>query len=247
MPGHSYRDLIYENYAAVQAPDWYRRGDAVEDAWKRVTLRRLRPWLPPEKAARVLDLGCGNGRLLSALSLAGYRDLLGVDCSPESVRLARARGFCVEQRDLGEFCRASHREFDLICAFDVIEHFTKSELVEVLRSIYDCMALGGVLLLQTPNAMSPWAGQYRYGDFTHEVAFTPECLRNLLRMCGFREIEIREVRPVVHGAKSAVRAAAWKALWLASAAWHLVESGDLCGGIYTKNMLLRARKGRRIA
>ncbi len=41
--------------------------------------------------APVLDVGCGPGRHLAALSEAG-RDALGVDLSPFAVRLARGRG-----------------------------------------------------------------------------------------------------------------------------------------------------------
>ena len=45
--------------------------------------------LPP--GARVLDVGCGPGRHLAALQVAGKRGL-GVDLSPVAVRLARRRG-----------------------------------------------------------------------------------------------------------------------------------------------------------
>ncbi len=61
----------------------------------------LRRWLAPADAADllalesaappVLDVGCGPGRLLAALSAQG-RAATGIDISPVAVRLARRRG-----------------------------------------------------------------------------------------------------------------------------------------------------------
>ena len=47
----------------------------------------------------VLDLGCGPGRHLAALRAVGKRGL-GVDLSPDAVRLARGRGAAVIHRSL---------------------------------------------------------------------------------------------------------------------------------------------------
>lgn len=49
----------------------------------------LRPWISPP--ARVVDLGCGDGKFLAGLRAAGY-DPVGLDFSPHAARLGRARG-----------------------------------------------------------------------------------------------------------------------------------------------------------
>ena len=36
-------------------------------------------WLPSEKNEPILDLGCGDGRILHFLSIKGYNQILGVD------------------------------------------------------------------------------------------------------------------------------------------------------------------------
>ena len=47
----------------------------------------------------VLDIGCGPGRHVLALSAAGV-PALGIDTSPSAVTLARARGACVLERSV---------------------------------------------------------------------------------------------------------------------------------------------------
>jgi SAM-dependent methyltransferase len=54
-----------------------------------VNIERLRQWLAP--ADRILDFGCGYGRVLGLLHRSGYRNLLGVDQAPMMIATARER------------------------------------------------------------------------------------------------------------------------------------------------------------
>jgi SAM-dependent methyltransferase len=54
-----------------------------------LNLERLRQWLPADP--RILDFGCGYGRVLGLLYEGGYQRLLGVDQSPMMVAAARER------------------------------------------------------------------------------------------------------------------------------------------------------------
>lgn len=63
-------------------------------AWKKefthsVDLTLLRGWLPLH--GRILDFGCGYGRVCQELVQAGYRDVVGVDSSAEMIRRGRDR------------------------------------------------------------------------------------------------------------------------------------------------------------
>jgi SAM-dependent methyltransferase len=93
-------DVLYGRLLATAA------GGEPASARVRLADGRLEPlpldrWLAPADAvdaamldrveAPVLDIGCGPGRHLAALSAAGKRGL-GVDLSPVAVRLARDRG-----------------------------------------------------------------------------------------------------------------------------------------------------------
>jgi ubiquinone/menaquinone biosynthesis C-methylase UbiE len=48
-------------------------------------------WLAPQPGERILDLGCGDGRLTTKIVAAGAQ-VLGVDASPEMVQGARSLG-----------------------------------------------------------------------------------------------------------------------------------------------------------
>jgi SAM-dependent methyltransferase len=54
-----------------------------------LNLERVNQWLSRE--SRILDFGCGYGRLLGELFEVGYRNLVGFDFSPAMIAAARAR------------------------------------------------------------------------------------------------------------------------------------------------------------
>ena len=203
---------------------------------------RWKNWLPASGEVKCLDLGSGSGRLLRAFRGAGYFNIRGVDLGQQGADIARKSGLEIVQADLREYLRESVESFDVITAFDVIEHFTKDEGIEVLQLVFKRLKPGGMLILQTPNALNPWSISMRYGDLTHEVIFSPTCAASLLRLTGFSQIEAREAGPCIHSLKGLMFWPLRKAVWLGYAAWNLAETGSLLGGVYSRNMLIRARK-----
>ena len=75
------------------------------------------------------------------------------------------------------------------------------------------------------NAESPFFGRVRYGDFTHETAFTEASLRQVLGAGGFASFHFREDSPAVHGVLSAGRRLAWILLRPLAILWLVAESG----------------------
>lgn len=63
-----------------------------------VNLDRLGQHLSPN--SRILDLGCGYGRVLGSLFEHGYRNLIGFDPAPAMIDLARARFPGIEFEEL---------------------------------------------------------------------------------------------------------------------------------------------------
>jgi len=99
------------------------------------------------------------------------------------------------------------------------------------------------LIIHAPNGASPFGGRIRYGDFTHELAFTQESLRQVARVCGFSQVWCYEDQPVPHGLKSGLRWLLWKCLRGVLRGYLAVETGSLDPGvILTQNLFCIAVK-----
>jgi SAM-dependent methyltransferase len=244
--GDEYRATIYEKYAS-------RFQDAGADFDTAAARKRgkaydyyLRGWLPKERDAHIAELACGGGRLLHFFKERGYTNLEGIDISPEQVVLARQVISHVSEGDAIGFLEANKERFFLLVALDLLEHLRKDETLRFLRAAHDALADGGSLILQTPNAATPWFGDMRYNDFTHEVCFSSNSIRRLLLLTHFINIEPRETGPVPLGSglTSLARFIAWKGLRELLKLWNLIEMGTPGDGIYTRNMLVRAQKAK---
>ena len=101
----------------------------------------------PRPCGRALDLGCGTGTLTHAL--AGQAEhVLGVDLSPEMVRLARQR--CADRTNVsfvvGDFLSLdlSPASFDCIATVAVLHHLPLTGALERAKGL---LRPGGVLLV----------------------------------------------------------------------------------------------------
>jgi len=99
------KQFMLEAYSHRGAVRGYSRAVDQVGLWKgeRSVLRR---YLPVD--GRILDLGCGAGRTTFGLRDEGYRDIVGVDLSPEMIRQARRHAKRRRQRipfRVGDACR----------------------------------------------------------------------------------------------------------------------------------------------
>jgi tRNA (uracil-5-)-methyltransferase TRM9 len=109
---------------------------------------------------RLLDVGCGNGRLAEALERAGYTlDYLGIDNSPELIAIAekncaglqhvraRFKLLDITTPNWAETLRAS-APFDLVAALAVLHHIPGFDLrANVLRAVHTLLKPGGLVVL----------------------------------------------------------------------------------------------------
>jgi len=236
----AYRARIYERYAS----DWQDAAPEFDESgsrrWGKAYRYYLRGWLPESKDANIIDVACGGGRLLHFFKTQGYNQLSGVDVSPTQVRLAQQVIPKVCEGDVIEYLEAHPGEYDLISGLDIVEHFHKPEVLRFLDASRAALKLNGRLILQTPNADSPWSGAIRYGDFTHEVGFTPSALSRLLQMTGFKETEAREMGPVPFGYSmaSTLRYLVWRTIRVALKVWNVAETGNAGSRVFTRVFLI---------
>src|SRR5207249_2866244 len=126
------------------------------------------------KDAAILDLGCGFGALIHFASQLEYRNIRGIDTAPQQVEIAQRLGITdVEQGDLWTALEAqAEASLDVVVTFDVIEHFTRDELLCFVDAVARALKSGGRWIIHVPNGESPFSGRIRYGDLTHELSFT---------------------------------------------------------------------------
>lgn len=237
-----YRARVYASYTTEMVPFFFSYSEA-DYARNSVSIcRRLRGWLPQKPESKCLDLACGAGQILFMLKQAGYTDIIGVDISSQQVQTAKRIWPHVLEANAIDFLRTHVEEYDLVTAYDLVEHFRKDELFEFLDALYGALRAGGRVILQTPNAESPWGMMRRYGDLTHELAFVPNSLEHALSLAGFVGFEARECGPYAHGLKSLIRLGLWKIIRSGLALWNLAECGSIGSGIYTRVFVAKVDK-----
>jgi 2-polyprenyl-3-methyl-5-hydroxy-6-metoxy-1,4-benzoquinol methylase len=129
--------------------------------------------LPSDRAARIIDIGCGGGHFLYYLKAKGYSNLEGVDMAPGLVDFVREQIWPnVHNGDALEYLKKNADKYDAIVANDFIEHLPKNAIIQFLFCALAALRPGGMLLLKTPNMSNLFASRHRYVDFTHEVGFT---------------------------------------------------------------------------
>lgn len=101
----------------------------------------------------VLDVGCGGGLLCEPLARMGAV-VTGIDASGKAIAVARdhaAAGDLIidyQQAETGDLLRGK-KQFDLVCAMEVIEHVDHPE--QFVAELAQLVKPGGMLLMSTLN------------------------------------------------------------------------------------------------
>lgn len=125
--------------------------------------------LAQRAGGRVLELGCGTGRLLLPLARAGFV-VTGVDSSPEMLMRAethlaketeQVRGrVTLIQADMTDLSGCGREYALVIIPYNTFMHLSPSQANRTLRQVKQCLAAGGQLFIdlinpyvvaQTPN------------------------------------------------------------------------------------------------
>ena len=194
-----------------------------------------------DRAAAILEIGCGSGGLLAYLGQRGFSHAVGVDISMEQVSLAARRGTSAICGDASEYLSGHENEFEAILAVDVLEHLSRDELVIVAPQIFEALRPGGRLIVQTANGAGLFPRQVIYGDLTHLTIFTPESLGQLLRRFGFQDLNFSETGPIPIRLRGKLDVALWSATKAVANFVRQVETGKR-QAIWTENFICAAFK-----
>ena len=113
---------------------------------------------------KVLEIGFGNGSFLKYAESRGW-DITGTEVNEGLVSIAKSKGFKALQAD--NLASVKDNTFDLVIAFDVLEHIAQDKIVGFLAEIRRVLNDGGVFLARFPNGNSPFSLVYQNGDITH--------------------------------------------------------------------------------
>ena len=159
--------------------------------------------LVPESAERVLDVGCGAGRLGEALKARQAARVVGIEVVPEAARRARGRLDEVFEGD-AETLELSFEDgaFDCVVCGDVLEHLRDPE--RFLERVRGWLVPDGRVVASLPNVRHHSVvsalldGNWSYEpagllDETHLSFFTRRDMVDLFERAGFQVAEMRIV------------------------------------------------------
>ncbi len=144
----------YRQMAAQQQDHWWYRG-------RRSILQYLiRHYIAPEKSKLILEAGCGPGANLNMLKTFG--DVWAFEPDTWAARhAADISGLDVREGGLPA-PMPFDGDFDLVCAFDVIEHIEDDHAA--MRALYDKTKPGGYALFTVPAHQWLWSA---HDDINH--------------------------------------------------------------------------------
>lgn len=184
---------VYEAYYAGNTRYTYEGSKNVSPALARVhqdSFRFVDGYLSAQtplrgRAARILDVGCATGLLLSCFKEAGYGSVEGIDPAPECKPLAeRLYGVKVDTATVSSF--APDRPHDVVCLSSVLEHLPAA--AATLERIKTWLAPGGLLFVMVPDAENFGADMKEpFLEFSveHIKFFTRSSLERLMANAGF--------------------------------------------------------------
>lgn len=97
---------------------------------------------------KVLDVACGKGAFLRSI-MDSVETATGIDTNPDVMREKNETKLRIYNQSVEEFSVEHGEEFDLVSAFQVIEHL--GCVMPFVMSAYRCVKPGGVLVLSVPN------------------------------------------------------------------------------------------------
>jgi SAM-dependent methyltransferase len=150
-------------------------------------------WLDASHCGRVLDVGCGDGKMLERLYKLGW-NTVGVEPDHDATYIAQSRAGSDIRHGLLEQARFPNESFDVVIMNHVVEH-----LLDPFRTLKECCRIlksGGQLYMVTPNTSS--FGHTHFGRRwrgleppRHLCIFSPTNLQIAVSKAGFRLLSIR--------------------------------------------------------
>ncbi len=183
---------------AAYSDDYYGEQDDKFESWveqvldffRRRRAKSITQLLP--SSAKVLDIGCGNGRFLQYMQQTGNIEAYGIELPGKAAqRAAQIKGIQLKEGTLekGDF---ADNFFDAVTLVHVLEHLPSPK--ETLETIHQMVKPGGFVVIYLPNIASFqsrfFKGKWLHADPPrHLFFFEPEDLKREMSLLGFESIQ----------------------------------------------------------
>jgi len=150
------------------------------DFWSKVKTRLI---LDLVEGKKVLDVGCGAGRLSKILLEKGYAVTV-IDCDEKAIEIAKKKGVVGFVADIDKW--EPDQKFDCVVAADILEHIDEDR--SVIRKLHSMLKPGGYLIVNVPSYKFLF-GQHDI-SLGHKRRYSDGELKAKLEESGFK-IEIQ--------------------------------------------------------
>lgn len=166
------------------------------EAWLRATKpddhRRFRMLKPLLLNRTLLDFGCGAGGFLN-LAKTVASEVAGVELEK------RVTEYWGTHLEVHSGLDNLDKKFEIVTAFHVVEHLNDPR--EVLRQLGHCLAHGGRLIVEVPNADDALLTLYQSNEFQrftywsqHLFLFNIQTLQMLVQQAGLRLLAVEQIQ-----------------------------------------------------
>lgn len=183
----------YANIFQIEERLWWYRGR------RDVCFPLLEKHLGDRKDLEVLDVGCGTGYNLTLLEK--YGRARGVDMSEEALRFCRERGVTDVTLHEAEVLPFPDQTFDLLTAFDVIEHIEDDR--QALSEFRRLLKPEGWMLIYTPAL--PWLYNDHDRKVHHKRRYVRDELKEKIEAADFEIVHLSYVNLLILPAVLAAR------------------------------------------
>ena len=167
--------VVYDTMADLDQRHWWYR------ARRQVLAALIRRLARPPANANILEIGCGTGHNLAMLGEFGRVDALELDEEVRGVAEQRL-GRQVMNAPLPELAGVPERHYDLIGAFDVIEHIDDDRAA--LASVASRLKPGGKMVMTVPAHQWMWSAHDVVNH--HKRRYSRAALRALIEASPLR-------------------------------------------------------------
>jgi SAM-dependent methyltransferase len=167
--------VVYRQMAELDQRHWWYR------ARHEVLAALIQRTSSLPKRAQILEIGCGTGHNLAMLSRFGRVDALELDEEARGIAEKRL-GRSVMRAPLPEIAGVPDKTYNLIGAFDVIEHIDQDKAA--VASIATKLKRGGTLVITVPA--HPWMWSPHDVVNHHQRRYSKRALRELVESSPLR-------------------------------------------------------------